>query len=365
MDNLLRAAMIRLELGREDEALDLFDEIRKLNQSSLEKADYSSAVDIFLGLTADRDVAKAYWKHTASWWPEWQDICRDLPGGKKVAEAPFVGLIDDHDLYAQNMDEGRKDGGNPLLAKAYRHPAHLARWMPDLLPELGRFTIFGTGQVLRNEGERLRKFLAKAYGDSSPVQQDELGQFLLYQLLAYGDEFPEKANVIASRYFEEFPEANFSHDQAVARVWAYTAIQAKDQKQMEKASTVIEAQLGTTAPFEDRRRSVDSLADLLRKQGNFEGEKVLLERELQNPAIRGNETFSQQIRNGYKTSSNQRNREPSLPWQCANGLTVIQWNGWRCANHLRWMTAESAILTGSSPKELDDSTTSSISKAGC
>ncbi len=295
VDGMLRAAIIRLELGLESDALKLLDELRSIEKEHRGKADYSVVLELLLKLSADKKTAKNYWKHSATWWAEWQRICKDLPGGAEWAEKPLVGLIDDGDLYQQNINEGSAGEGSAKLAQSYAQAAHLSRWLPDYLPELGRITIYGVGRLKVAQNISQRAFVAKTYKGVQPVDDEDVGEFRLYHVVSLADDQAKESANIARKYFEKFPTANNSYDQAIARVWAIAALKSKDKKDIVELTHLIKSQLNSAAAFSSRALSVTSLADLLRNQQDFEGEKKLLEKELKNPDIRADKVSEQRL----------------------------------------------------------------------
>ena len=64
---MVRAGLLLLDLGREDEAIKVFQKLQAVPPEVLRESSAGSAVAEMLQLTADPAAAKAYWSHQDKW----------------------------------------------------------------------------------------------------------------------------------------------------------------------------------------------------------------------------------------------------------------------------------------------------------
>ncbi len=296
VDGMLRAAVIRLETGRDKEAIELFDEMRQLDPSTIQAAAFVDVISWFLKLTEDPEKAQAYWKHTASWWPKWRDLCHGLPGiDETMTDRTVVGLIADGESYQYDFSQGVTTKNGPQFLQSYEVAAHAARWVPDMTAELARLTIYGASRLKPASAPEFRAFVANIYENVTPVDEEDTASFYLFETVALADEQPEKAVKVAKSYFADHPDNHDDLEVAIARVWAVSAIAAKDATAKAEAAAMLDSQLQSTTPIGEREITISTLADLYRSEGNVAAETALLKRELTNPAVRTNENFSRAL----------------------------------------------------------------------
>ncbi|MDF1741954.1 MAG: DUF3857 domain-containing transglutaminase family protein [Verrucomicrobiales bacterium] len=337
VDAVTSAGLLSLEIGELDRGIEIFQKIQGLETDMIESSEYFGFLEQVLRLIEDPETAKAYWEHTASWWGRWNEICEKVAGGKTDFDRPMMGFIDDLAAYQEDVAQGVQNKDGERFLQSYWRAAHLGRWIPGLAVELGRLTLYGATPILLQEADANRDFVIQLNeGIPWEIMGEHLSEGRLFYAIALADNNKgAEANELIQNHFTENPEANSNEDRALARVWAHTAITTG--KMREEVKLRLEKLLAGENSDEMRNLVVTSLANVLRQMGDLQGEKSLLEAELEHPVIRRDATVTRTMRD--RLGNLMSESEASAEFTAAVGK-------WLAENDFSW-------LPFSSPADLD------------
>lgn len=337
VDAVTSAGLLSLEIGELDRGIEIFQKIQALEPDMIETADYSGFIEQILVLIEDPERAKAYWKHTASWWGRWNEICEKIAGEKTDFDRPMMGFIDDLAGYQEDISQGVQNKDGKRFLQSYWRAAHLGRWIPGLAVELSRLTIYGATPILNQEAVAHRDFVIEL-NEGIPwdlIKEQTTEGHLFYAIALTDNDRSQEANELIQKHFKENPEATSNEDRALARVWAHTAIVTGEM--LDEVKLQLEKLLSDENSDEMRNLVVTSLANVLRQMGDLNGEKSLLKAELEQPVIQRDVAVTRTIRDRLQNLMSET--EASDEFTAAVGK-------WRAENDFAW-------LPFSTPNDLD------------
>lgn len=285
---LLKACLVALETGREAEALQFTALLRKVQPSVIGKTEAVEHVRSYLQFARNDEVLKAWWTHSARWWPRWKELeDRQMEGAadKKVV----VPLVPNLQAFGARIRELNENGETAEMMRMLRLLGHAARWQPSMAVELaGMITVLPQiGQArLVPEVRRVIISIYEEGGVEDPDQDLKLALWAAVSMLDGGR--PADGRDLARKYVEKYGPSSLVGE-AMLRLWSVGADMTGEQ--VPDVVAALEKVLAKpTRNHNERARTVTSLASLYRKQERRDAELALLQKEVKNPdTLRGGE----------------------------------------------------------------------------
>lgn len=281
---LLRGALLELELGRMDEALADFANLKKVPDEVQAQSPASSALKDFADLVADPAQARAFWAFHEQWQPLWTALLQRLgiqpaPTGTALI-APYVDNY--RQLAAQaGLAAGQSDAATyfQLVDKLFRsgrwNPADLGRAVDMLYRGISLEAPF-TDDILAF-GEALEK--------AAPQSNKELLKQLIQSRVSVLVD-PPIAKVAVARDIAKDALQKYGADgangQALARLYGYAVIKSNTYPQFgDEAARILAATLADPAAHGSQRAlAIAVLSDLYTALQRENDARNLIEKEL-------------------------------------------------------------------------------------
>lgn len=276
---ILRAILVSLESGKQDEALQFLAMLRTIEPSVIEKTEAVQHVRSFLEFAKDDTTAIAWWEASAKWWPEWLAFARKH--GEPAEEEWIVPVIPDLSDFGRELGEHGRAGRRAETFAALSKLAHAGRWQPAFASELATMLqYFPTIQMEEATQDFRTLIIAMHDADKGSPQLESLHLWALVSLIDGG-----KVERVAeeARKFLERQDKTDGFTAVISRLWAVAATQTG--KDLPHVASLLEGLLTKPPEDDERYRTVSSLASVYRKQGRTGDEMKLLEKELTNPDL--------------------------------------------------------------------------------
>ncbi|HYF34725.1 MAG TPA: DUF3857 domain-containing protein [Prosthecobacter sp.] len=278
-DGLARAAHLRLEMGKPDEALRLLRLVESGRDFALKNSEMAEILAEFLDTAKDEKVAKARWQRP-TWWAEWRALEKLLGVRNKEVEPMIVDLQAVGGAIGQAVRD--KDAG--AAGQTARLVAHSARWLPGRVIDMAWVCTFQLPSLHPEQHQSLLAFVQALLDDFEPATDDQRRARLMYLSLSHMDrDHSERALHHLHAYFKAYPKDEHPITFAMARLWGSAALDTKAEQPA--AIAALERTLDSKELRTERTRSVRILADLYRISGKAEKETQLLMASLTHPAI--------------------------------------------------------------------------------
>lgn len=295
--SLLKAVLLALETGDEATAFTFLKQLQGVEASVIAKSAAAENIQSFLKLAENEEALRAWWKHSARWWPQWQKLeAKHLP--KRDASIPLVPIIPSLPQlgtdYREHSEAGRHDAALELL----RLLGHAARWQPNMALEVVNMPSIG-GAALGRIIEPFREVIVTIHDEGGFTDPDQASAVLLWTMVALFDGGKADRAADLGRDHHAKHGAKDTVARAVARIWGMAA--ARNGKDMTAPTTVLEGLLAAGAPDDNvRTQTVEALAGLYRKQNLRDKELALLKREIDNPLNKDDEEALQSMRQRHE-----------------------------------------------------------------
>jgi len=281
---LLHAALINLDLERNDEAIRLLRLIEQAPEPSLKAAASEAQIRELIALVR-LGKARDYWAASRKWWPEWKRFVASLQLPTEIA-APVVPEIQSLVEIEAAMSEASKNGDARTFFSQYAILVSGARWQPSLGPEAAAF-VQSVAAMAGPRTVEFRKLLISMLATPYPA---EIAGFRRRQLFLAANYLDDNRPADALQVIREFNAAKAPVDNltfAMHRVHGLVALAAGQE--LQPATAALEADLSDASMNLQRGSGVLLLADLYHRLGRDADEEQLLAREIANPNIIAND----------------------------------------------------------------------------
>lgn len=291
--SLLKAVLLALETGAEETAFKFLKQLQRVEASVIAKSAAAENIQSFLKLAENEDALRAWWQHSAQWWPHWQKLeAQHLP--KRDAGIPLVPVIPSLEqmtaAFREHSEAGRHDAALELL----RTLGHAARWQPNMALEVVNMPNIG-GASLARIIEPFREVIVTIHDTGGLTDPEQAETMLMWTMVALFDSGKVERAAAMGRDYHAKNGAKEMVGRAVARIWGMSA--ARSGKDMEEPTAVLETLLEPGTPDDNVRiHTVNALAGLYRKQNLRDKELALLKREIENPLNKDAEEALQSMR---------------------------------------------------------------------
>ncbi|MEM7146325.1 MAG: DUF3857 domain-containing protein [Verrucomicrobiota bacterium] len=286
---LIRAIYINLELGDREEALRLLSLLGEIPENVRENAAGDLQLSELLILKKTGELQK-FWAKQRNWQDAWKRLGEELGIAE---EAVKISVLEDGDWTDQLFGHVNADREDEFL-RGYAKWAQGARWEANSVNQLARLTLYGAIPLFPEKATELRDFVITLYEHFIPGDDDnaKLGAILETAALIDNGRV-DQAVAVCDDFRERYSEIEDDSGQTMLRLWAVGLRLAN--KDTEEAREVIEDLLESDRYVQDRLQTTIVLADLYRSEGEVEKEEALLEREIEHPEIKSNETALAQL----------------------------------------------------------------------
>jgi len=294
-DALLRAVLIDLNRGNILSACDLIDHLSKTEENVMDLADDRAQIRSMIAM---KDP-ESYWIESAKWWDAWVKLREQFLGSDftNPEPLPVVGQLQargsimraavqgkDVETFYQQLD---------ILLQALR-------WSPAYINDSGSSVSFLATTISEESESELRAFflkIAEHFPNPTIQHQRQLQLFQAINLL--DSDRAEEALVVVKKFFES-PGKRTPVFFTMTRLWAMAAGRTEDAD-LTAPAEAMEKILATSDNDDSRTQNVLHLANLYNQLKRLEDEEALLERELEHPAIKGDEDSTARLTRRYES----------------------------------------------------------------
>jgi tetratricopeptide (TPR) repeat protein len=282
---MVRAGLLLLDLGREDEAIKVFQKLQAVPPEVLRESSAGSAVAEMLQLTADPAAAKAYWSHQDKWFPLWQKLASSLGVGPDAPVQVIGPSIDDYQRLTMEGSLALSDKNRDQYFQVVNLLLRSARWRPSDLAD-GANLLY---QGLRLAPDRANDFLALgvAMEEGLPPQEKnvakQLAQLRVGTLVEVGqaDQGRELAATSLAKY-----GADGMQGEALVRLYGFAVVRSNTENSAEGAEAIrflSESLNDPDAHGHQRPLAIEVLCDMYLALGREDDAQALLQKELAAP----------------------------------------------------------------------------------
>ncbi|RBP39849.1 uncharacterized protein DUF3857 [Roseimicrobium gellanilyticum] len=284
-DDLLRATLLSLQMNRPAQAKKYLKLMTQMKPETRGDAEAKEQLDSLLELAADEQAMQAWWDASAKWWPEWLSL--EHKHGTPVPEGELIlPLIGSAEELGGVLGNQARAGQKKESFDTIRKLVHAGRWDPRYAAEVAGMLGYLNSIRMSEVTPELRKLVVamEGAGGIKTASYRRRLQIWAAAVLIESKQAPA-ALKIADAFFAGESGNPDAMTTAMARLQA-TAAQASGEK-LAPAATQLERLLATQGAVPDavRAAAVFDLAGVYSKLGRPEAEIVLLERELEHPAV--------------------------------------------------------------------------------
>lgn len=281
---VLRAAWINLGLGNNLEAERL---IKVLSGAPANVTRQMKGASQFAELETLVKIgrAKECWTAGRTWWAEWAKIAVALGAPTDLPEYA-VPEIDDVPALEEAIRGSAQANDRPSYIRHLSVLMAAARWQPSLCPEAAALCASAVKSVPASSDD-LRGFLIRMLASPHPPEIAGLRERKLCLAVNYLDvhQYAEVLRVASD--FESVKQADDNTTMAMHRVRAIAALAAGSE--LAASAADLEADLADPGVSLQRAMTVGLLSDIYRKLDRPADAVALLQREIGNPAVVGDE----------------------------------------------------------------------------
>lgn len=284
-DELLRATLLALQMNRPDQARKHLKLLQQIKPETREDAQAQEQIESLLELASDEAAMQAWWDASAKWWPEWLALERKhgtpLPEGELVL--PVIGSAEQ---LGAIMGQQTRAGQKKEAFETFRKLLHAGRWDPQYAAEAAGLLASLDSLRMQEISPELGKLvvaMAEAGGIKNALYRRSIQIWAAATLVDRKQ--PAAVLKVAEAFFAEETGTPDGMTTAMARLQAHAA-QVSGEK-LAPAASHLERLLAAEGAVPDavRAAAVLDLAGVYAKLARPEAEMVLLERELQHPAV--------------------------------------------------------------------------------
>ncbi|WP_269541192.1 DUF3857 and transglutaminase domain-containing protein [Cerasicoccus fimbriatus] len=299
MEQINRAVLIYLELGKLDEAKSILNSVQAYEQDVWSESSYSTQMENLQKLMTYQDGQGMddYWEATAAWWPQWEALKAKLPERTALDGGLLPPtMINGDSLYSNLAKEAGSD--KAAFLRSFDRAMRAARWQPE-----GNAAITSYGSLFSStfpEQAAEWRELALAMHASMPLDYDEaLAKSSLVWCMINQIDLgrQEEALATAQQFYADY-QGEEPADHIMNRLYGILSLQLNDN--LEDAASRLEQDL-TLDDTHLRANSVIGLANIYRRLGDSEKEKELLTAELENADVKASGKWYERLKDRQKT----------------------------------------------------------------
>lgn len=280
---LVRAVMLRVEVGDYDKACAIADKLRTPFASLNPYIESAETVEDILALTEKPEEAAAYWESTKGWWPEWQKF--EANAGVKLLHAGNTMLLTNTRTVGAMLGQKLQAGDITGVLESLGMASRAARVSPLWLWQVGSVISF-LGPRMGAQEVSLRTLAIEMLTKSRMPDRGRKAETDVVRLMLYsGTEKTDDAFAFAREQWPKYEKQDL-RTATFARIWlSYAMSKQRDlDLAMAAARTVLEAK--DNPADADRVLLVSLLADALTSLRRPEEAVALLKKEIEHPAVK-------------------------------------------------------------------------------
>ncbi len=282
---LLHAVWINLSLGNNIEAARLIRVLAQLPPAVTRQTPGGAQLQELETLVRT-GRAEECWNAGRTWWAEWSKIAVGLGAPTNLREYAVPEIAD-----VPGLEAGIRRSIQTHDTAAYMRQLSVlmsaARWQPSLCPEAATLSAVAVRSAPPDSGNDLRGFLIRMLASPHPPEIAGLRERKLCLAVNYLDvhQFTEAQRLAAEFCSVKQPEDDTTR--AMHRVRALASLAAGSD--YEASAAGLETDLADPGAAVQRSMAVGLLSDIYEKLGRSADSAKLLQRELENPAVKADE----------------------------------------------------------------------------
>ena len=297
IDMKLRGALLQLENGNRDVALEILRSLSSTPQPLLKLTAAPDMTETIIRLSGDTTSLTDYWKNSDHWWTQWLTLRTKL-GLNRPDQEKRIPDLNEISNFEQKIAVAVAARNDAQFYDLLDLLMHALRWCPSLIEQAGPSLCFFAPRVNPDHQLHICEFtinLCKNFGEKD---SDQRRFATLYQTICYSDTNQHKAAV---RLIETFRGKNTRKDslsETITRLWAHLAIDGHTD--INGPRKALEKLLDGPTPAFNRPQSVLYLARIYRFLKLQEEEKSLLNIELKHDDVRNENSVAAILSSRYR-----------------------------------------------------------------
>lgn len=345
---LLRASLLLLELGRTDDALAVINQLRAAPAEILNQyATNAPAIQDMLNLTADPQMARAYWDHQQAWLAQWNMLAAKL-GVVKSSPALLAPYIESYPQLEAQASIALSQKNAAIYFQATDQWFQSGRFRPADLIEAARKLYEGIPLAPDHADDILA--LGEVLESNLPAGEKDVLESLaqLRAAALVNDDKPDVARDLVQSLLDKYGSEGTT-GQALARLFGFTVLRSNSTAKFGAAAAALLAQTlaDPAAHGTQRLWAVAVLNDLYTSLGRDADARALLIKELAQPADPGDPNLA--IRQALQTTLDNLNQRALQ----GKGLEVGL-DGWWQQAALPWYNYATAPAQADLLSKVDD-----------
>lgn len=305
---LFHAAWINLSLGNNLEAARLIRVLSQVPPAVTRQIPGGTQLEELETLVRT-GRAEECWNAGRAWWAEWSKIAVGLGAPTNLREYAVPEIADVSGLEAairrsiRTRDKAAYMRQLSILMSA-------ARWQPSLCAEAATLSAAAVRSAPPESGDDLRGFLIRMLASPHPPEIAGLRERKLCLAVNYLDvhQFTEALRLAAEFSAVKQPEDDTTR--AMHRVRALAALAAGSD--YEASAACLETDMADPGAAVQRSMAVGLLSDIYEKLGRSADSTKLLQRELENPAVKADEEGRASLRTRLARINGTETRPPQV-----------------------------------------------------
>ncbi|MBK8093374.1 MAG: DUF3857 domain-containing protein [Verrucomicrobiaceae bacterium] len=295
--SLLEGILLALETGDEKTAFELLGDLRAIKPAITAKTTAADHVTSFLKLAEDEKALRAWWEHSARWWPVWQAFERDHLPARDVKD-PLVPVIPSLSAFGEQLRKNSDAGLHKDVLDSVRLLGHAARWQPGMAVELCTLASMGLPALEKIVAD-YRKLVIAIHDVGGFTEAVQSARVAIWAAIAHIDGTSPQSGIDIARAYLEKNGSKDDFGLTMLRLWAVAAV--KTGKDLAAPTAALVKRLASSDPNGNRAMTVKSLAGLYQKQNMRAEELALLKAEIDDQRNKDAGDGLTQLRQRYET----------------------------------------------------------------
>lgn len=289
-DAQMRAVFLNLQKGEWEEAVRLLSLLEKAGDSVLEEAELEEQIRKMRRLADNPAKARAWWKAAEQWWPDWQELKSN--SGLASSDSNVMPVIVYLETLGENLGYALKAKDEQLFWEHFRPVVHAGRWHPEYALEMvGVIPLaYQTSPSLADDLRRFAVTVLEDFPSDDPNFSERASMLRAVHLIDL--ERDAEALLLLENALQKEPVEPVVW-QALLRLRALAIL--REDADATPAIEALQKLLSSDQTVPDRIVTVVILGQLYRKEGLLDEERQLLERELEHPDVKSDDSGKQQL----------------------------------------------------------------------
>jgi hypothetical protein len=284
VDALVQAALLELEAGRPEAALEHLQRLSAAEPAVVERSASPQQALYLRQLGTDEKRARRAWASAGDWWPSWLELEARWPAPPGRPVAPLLG---DLQLLGARFGDDLARGDRAAAFEILRRLAYAARWDPQLALELSGSLVYlvSTRPDLAEEIHQTAIILHRALPPFAEPEAAARSRLLLAAHLIDAGRPAEALEPLRDLLALKVGGMLEQRGLTLLAMVALATGRGEEQAAAELARSLSEGYTADGFPAELRGVAALRLAELYQRLGRPREERQLLEKEATHPAV--------------------------------------------------------------------------------